>query len=266
MMVFFSRIYRYFNSCKIKKNISIIPEVSNNLKKNNLNIYINNYKLYHTDFIETTNKIIVINMDFINSTSIQKKNGIKYMINLNQKFMNDLKEILYSKYDNHIYIHEVVGDGIMLISAVDWIPQNINDYNASIVFNFLQDVYEKTNSYIDIRIGISYGKIFYGNIDGNIRLFGDVLSLSNRLESNADKDNIMVDLGFYKKLLYENSTIDLPNTTSLSNLPNTTSSNDLPLAPNTNTSNLSNLSDISIIIILDLKGFGKTECVKIKLN
>jgi class 3 adenylate cyclase len=60
-----------------------------------------------------------------------------------------------------------------------------------------------SNKYIDIRIGISYDKLYYGTINNHIRIFGKGICLAARLENNAAKNNIYCCNQLYNKIIEE---------------------------------------------------------------
>jgi hypothetical protein len=217
-----------FLSINLKDNLFVIDINYNHLASNNninlytVDIYKDNYfKLYDNDinlysldvnrtrsFKLTKNNIIIICIDFINSTDLLKRKGVKNTIDINVLFYSDIITLIKYKYYPYIYIHEILGDSYMLVLNIDW-GYSILDFSASIAFNFINDLYDLTNDYIDIRVGISYGRIYYGYIDHNIRFFGEILNLASRLENKCEKKEILVCKNFYEKLKRENNFNDI---------------------------------------------------------
>lgn len=260
-------------------NISIINKPNNgfiikveyekeiNIKLNK-SFYTYDQKIINNNFIKTENEVIIINIDFINSTELIKSKGILNMINITKSFYNDIINLIKNNYYPYIYIHEIVGDGFMLVSNIDWLF-NFPEYSATIVLNFVQELYELTKEYIDIRIGISYGQLYYGYIDNNLRFFGDILSLSNRLENKCNQNEVLVQYKFYKKLLSEiycnNINYDISFKREISDETNILIKQHRTIS-NITTHSSGELIKNNKIEIINLKGFGDTECIRIQLN
>ena len=192
----------YYNVDLIyKKNNYIKYILTKNNLINNINLY--NYIKYNDVFINSSNKLIIICIDMINSTNILLNNGIKNTININIRFYNDIKFLINNSYLNYIFIHEIIGDMIILILNHEN-TFNIKKYCASICLYFIYELINISKKYINIRIGISYDNLYYGYINNNLRLFGKGINLAARLENKCIINNIFICQNFYNKLIEEN--------------------------------------------------------------
>ena len=170
----------------------------------NRNIYTHNINIKNEyEFKQSKNKLVIISMDFINSTENLIKNGTLKFIENTQRFHYEIINLIKSYYYPYIYIHEIVGDSFIIILNADW-TFNITRYTASLAISFIIQLYKKIEDYIDIRCGIVYDKIYYGNIDHNLRFFGEAINKSSRLQSICrDKNEIFCDESFLDKLSTE---------------------------------------------------------------
>jgi hypothetical protein len=200
-----------------KHNHNIIF-IIDNIKINNIfefklisNLYINNkinnylYLYIYKDFIPTnkfieSNNIVIISIDIIESTLLLVDNIEKYLC-LYKKLHKNIIFLLKYKYYPYIYIHEILGDSYIFISNLE-IINNIS-ICASLCYNFIKDLNNLIKENINIRIGMIYGKIYYGLIDNAIRFFGENINKVNRLQSNCIKNNILVCSNFYEQIKYE---------------------------------------------------------------
>jgi hypothetical protein len=211
---------------------NLIIDLNHNMSNNNnINLYTSDIKLDRHIFIKSKNNIIIINIDFIDSTQITKENGVEHMIAINKLFYYDIVNLIINDYYPFIYIHEIIGDSFILVMNIDW-GYTINEYCASIAIKFLVELNRLTCKYIKFKVGITYGNLYYGYLDHNIRFFGDEMNMSSRLHSMCKNGEIIVQNNFFDKLKSE---IDV--------------------------SNLSFTKEI-----YNLKGLGMTECVKIIMN
>jgi Adenylate and Guanylate cyclase catalytic domain len=128
--------------------------------------------------------------------------GPEYMANLSKRFYNDVIQIIKTKYYPYIYIYEIVGDSFVFMINADWI-YSVPFIPAIIGLKFSRDLINKTKTYVDIRTGIAYGKILYGKIGNNLRLFGQTMNMASRLENIAEIQNITVSTDFWNKLILE---------------------------------------------------------------
>ena len=173
---------------------------------NNEQLYTSSNYLFkqitNKEFVQTKNKLIVISVDFKDSTKLLVSKGALKMIEINNTFHNDTIELIKKYYYPYIYIHEIIGDCFVFVCNSDW-TYNIPNFCASMCLSFICMLYRKTNSYITIRVGISYDKLHYGYVDHNFRLFGNSMNLSSRYESEASMGKIVCCVNFYEKLLDE---------------------------------------------------------------
>lgn len=155
------------------------------------------------EFIYSKTKVIIICMDFVNSTSNLMTNGDKYIANLSLDFFNIVKNIIKQRYYPYVYIHEIVGDSFVFIINADW-TYNIPELCATIAYDFIKDLIVNTKSLTDIRVGCAYGDILYGYIGSQLRLFGPTINLASRLEHNSIINHILVNEEMFNKLKAEN--------------------------------------------------------------
>ncbi len=180
------------------------------IKNNNSinNMFFANSPSVSTDFNITKNDIVLICIDFINSTQMLLNLGTNHMIKISKSFYNDVIELIKRKYYPYIYIYEIVGDSFMFIINADW-TYNIEMICATIGMNFVKNLIKKTESYVQIRVGISYGKLSYGKIGNNLRLFGQIVNMSSRLESISMPKIIVTSSEFWNKFINEIKLIKL---------------------------------------------------------
>lgn len=110
--------------------------------------------------------------------------------------------MIKSNYYPYVYIHEIVGDSFVLLLNADW-AYKIPDYCTTICMNFLIELNERTEHLIQFRVGCAYGKILYGYIGDQLRLFGDTINLASRLEHISKIDHVYCDENFFEKLKSE---------------------------------------------------------------
>lgn len=171
------------------------------------------------EFKSTVNKIVIVSIDFKDSTKLLVDNGNSIMIGLYKNFHNDVIDLIKSKYYPYIYIHEIVGDCFVIVSNIDW-THNMPKYCASLMVTFIYNLFNLTNKYISIRIGIAYGNLHWGYIDHNLRLFGIPMNMAARLENVCPDNSICCDENFFNKLGEENmcATNDIEYTNLSANL------------------------------------------------
>jgi hypothetical protein len=161
-----------------------------------------NSKLNYLNFKKSSNKVIIICIDFIDSVSILKLKGIKNIIDINRKFYNDVYYIINKLKYKYIKIYEIVGDSYIFTINFPNIKQY--KYPASQCILFCKNLINMSCSYIDLRIGIAYDQVHYGMINNHIRIFGDAINLASRLENQASKFHINCCQNFYNKITKEN--------------------------------------------------------------
>lgn len=201
------KAFSSLSTYKFQVNFEPIKKIDNSLIYTH-ELYI---KYKTTKFLATKNKIVVVSIDFRNSTEYLIKNGTFNAIELYKKFHCDVLKLLKKNYYPYIYIHEIIGDCFVIVSNIDW-ALSIPKFCASIIMSFLTELYKVSYNYIGIRVGISYDKIYWGYIDNNLRLFGVPMNISARLENVCVLNNISCDNNFLDKLkeeeLFDTSTLE----------------------------------------------------------
>lgn len=215
-----------------KFNIIVTINSSSIMIDSNIYLYTHEITLKSKTFFESNNDIIIISIDFMDSTHILLDKGITNMINIHNSFYEDVINLIKNFYYPYIYIHEILGDSYILVLNTDW-TNNIPQYCATIAFDFVNRLYNLTRDYIQIRIGISYGKLYYGFIDNHFRFFGNIMNLACRLENKCQINEILVQKSYFEKLISE--------------------------------LNKMNISILYTELLYDLKGFGEINCYSIKL-
>lgn len=183
---------------ELKKNNQLTAKK----KLDNSLMYVEDSSNLSTDFKLTQNKIVVVCIDFKNSTQFLVSKGPLETINCYKNFHKDVVRLLKKDYYPYIYIHEIIGDCFVIVSNIDW-ALTIPKFCTSIVMSFLMELYKITNHYIQIRIGVSYEKLYWGYIDNNLRLFGIPMNLASRLENICVQDSLLCDDNFLNKLIDE---------------------------------------------------------------
>jgi len=183
-------------------NLYIEINLDSDFNKSNIYLYTNNLNIEQMIFKQTENNIVLITIDFIDSTILLNTLGVINTIEININFHNDIIKLIKNFYYPYIYIHEIIGDSFIIVLNTDW-TYNINNYCTSIAIHFINKLYNLTNEYIQIRTGITYGKLYYGLIDHNLRFFGNIINMSTRLETNSGKKYILTNRDFLNKLKQE---------------------------------------------------------------
>ena len=165
----------------------------------NINLYTLDVTIDKNLFIKSRNDIIIMNIDFIDSTLISSKKGVEHMIAINKLFYLDIVNLIVNNYYPYIYIHEIIGDSFILVMNIDW-GYTINELCDTIAIDFLSKLSDITSSYIKFKVGITYGKLHYGYIDHNIRFFGDEMNMSSRLHGKCKSDEVIIQKVFFDKL------------------------------------------------------------------
>ncbi len=193
----------YMNMIINTKDEYFIVELNYSLyNSSNIHLYTLDIKLDRHIFIKSNNNIIIMNIDFIDSTLITNNFGVEHMITINKLFYSDIVELILAKYYPYIYIHEIIGDSFILVLNIDW-GYTINEICASLALEFLNELYFRTKNYIAFKTSITYGRLHYGYIDHNIRFFGDELNMSSRLHGKCKNGEVLVQHIFFKKLKTE---------------------------------------------------------------
>ena len=154
-------------------------------------------------FQESKQKVIIICIDFINSTELLTTNGgILLSINNSVKFHKKIVKLIRNKYYPFIYLHEVIGDSFIIALNTDW-AYNSEIFCTSLAINFIFDLVQTTRYFVKIRTGISYGMIHYGTIGSTFRFFGESINMASRLENKCEVDEIIICSSAYTKLIEE---------------------------------------------------------------
>ena len=213
-------IQKYNNTGCLKKFINSIKD-KNKDKINNLNLIeleselsinlndkfnFNRLKSYPDDnldlnFIKSNSSVIIIIIDFINSTEIIIKESIIRLINISKQFNKDILNLLNNNIFSYINIYEIIGDSYIL--TINFPNTNQTLYPSLLAIKFCKNIINISNSYINIRIGISYENVYYGIINNHIRIFSRGICLASRLENKALKNIIFCCENFYNQYLEE---------------------------------------------------------------
>lgn len=201
-----------FSEMKIELDSNLYQITFTILEKSIRNIFSNiDIVKKESTFRYTKTNTIICSIDFVNSTPLLKEKGEFYMANLSLEFFNIVKDLIKTNYYPYIYIHEIVGDSFVFIINSDW-TYYIDDFCATICMNFLNELVQCTKHLIEIRIGCAYGKIFYGFIGEQLRIFGDTINLASRLEHMSVTNYVLCSQSMYTKLLSEMKETDIYNT------------------------------------------------------
>lgn len=173
-----------------------------NKKMDTINYNLHTYNKINEDFNKTKNNIIIICIDFINSTQLINKIGTENCINIHKQYYFTIIKLLDNIYYNHIFIHEIIGDSFVLVMNHDN-NYNIEKYCTSICLYFLYELTKLTEKFINTRIGITFDTAYCGYINNNFRIFGNGINLASRLQSSTSHNNILFCNNFYNKLKME---------------------------------------------------------------
>lgn len=168
-------------------------------------------------FKESSIDMMVICLDMKESTNYLTQFGPNKMIEMHTMFHKTLVDLIKSEYYPYLYIHEIMGDGFCLIMNIEW-GYSFTRFCASMVYSFLSELYQRTQSIIPFRAGVSYGKLHYGYMDHRLRFFGVSLHRAARYEHESRPGSFCSDAVYYDKLVsegmfvdtnHENETVDL---------------------------------------------------------
>ena len=211
--------------------------------EDHMNLYSQNIRdlglKFDSDFRLTKNDIVVICIDFVDSTDILKLKGPVHMAHLNRRFFCDIADIITTYFYPFIHIHEVIGDCFVLVINADW-TYSCRQFSATIAMDFINRLFHKTHEYISIRVGISQGSLYYGFIGTTLRFFGNPMHEAARLEGQGTIGSVLTNLEFYRTLMRE--------------------------LDGFNESYMQYLESVSKTETLHLKGYGETDCKRISLN
>ena len=90
----------------------------------------------------------------------------------------------------------------MIVLNTDW-TYNTDKFCTSLALNFLFDLIQQTRDFVEIRVGVSYGRIYYGQIGNTLSFFGYPMNIASRLEHKCDVNTIAICKDFYTKLMSE---------------------------------------------------------------
>ena len=161
-----------------------------------------------TQFSESHMNMVVISIDMKDSTLYLVENGAEQMISIHKQFHQQIVTLLKTTYYPYMYLHEIMGDGFILVMNVEW-TFNFERFCASMAYSFLNDLYKNTRLLLQFRAGVSYSKLHYGYIDKRLRFFGEGINLAARYESHASVTTFVTDLPFYEKLVSEGMMKDI---------------------------------------------------------
>ena len=161
----------------------LVPPVSTSFKLNSLDL-------------------VVISLDIKDSTEFLVEHGIVSTIALHSRFHYVIVEIIKQHFYPYLFIHEIMGDGFILVINLDW-TYNYPTYATTIAHHFLLKLYEKTHSFIKFRAGVSYGPLYYGYMDSHLRFFGETINIACRCENQYKEGYYCSSLSFYDKLSEE---------------------------------------------------------------
>lgn len=154
------------------------------------------------NFTPSKTKMVVICIDFMNSTELLVSRGPYNLAHVNKRFYEDIIDIIRHYFYPYISIHEIIGDCFVLVLNASW-TYNLPQFCATLAINFVNHLYCRSHSYVNMRVGISYGEIIYGFIGPSLRFFGDSMHVASRLEGKGVLGNALVNQEFYQKLLSE---------------------------------------------------------------
>ena len=159
-------------------------------------------------FKESVSKIIIICVDFIDSTAILTTTGGTLLsIDNSIKFHKAIITLIRNVYYPFIYLHEVIGDSFIIALNTDW-AYTSEKICASLAINFIFDLVQNTRDFVKIRTGVSYGGLHYGTIGSTFRFFGKPINMASRLENKCQENEIVIDEECYNKLVLEMKYID----------------------------------------------------------
>ena len=187
-------------------------------------------------FTESKSKVVVICIDFIDSTAtLISQGGSLLSIDNSIKFHKEIVNLIRNVYYPFIYLHEVIGDSFIIALNTDW-AYTSNFFCASLAISFIFDLVHNTKHFVEIRTGVAYGTLHYGTIGATFRFFGKPINMASRLENKCLVNEIIICKDFYNKLI---SCMEYISTT---------------------------IHKTEIIKqSINLKGFGDTECYKINI-
>ena len=186
-----------------KHGFDICFSVNNDF--NNLNIYTKHITLINkiVGFKPTMNKLVIIAIDFMNTSDQIITNNVLDYIDIRKRFHDDIVSTIKKYFYPYIYIHRITENGYILILNADW-TFNITRYTTSLALSFIIQLIRTTREYVDIRCGVSYDNIYYGYIDNDLILIGKAKKIAKKMVNMyEEKYEIMCDNNFLNKLIDE---------------------------------------------------------------
>ena len=170
---------------------------------NSIELFIENDKNnISTEFKESVNDIIVININILNANELLLHIGELQMIQLYKRLYADIITILQTYFYPFIYKYNNNYDNFTFILNADWL-YSMKHISCIMAIYFCQIVSNKISNYIKIQIGISYGKLYYGLIDNKLKMIGTIPNLSLHLTKMCPLYEIVISYPFYQKLITE---------------------------------------------------------------
>lgn len=153
-------------------------------------------------FKENKSDVVIICMDFVDSTGNLLLSGAPASIFINIQFHKSVIDLIRNKYYPFIYLHEVIGDSFIVALNADW-TYTSHLFCATLAVVFIEDLVKATRHFVSIRAGVAYGKIHYGTIGSTFRFFGFPMNMSSRLENKCNPHEINICNKLYSKLVEE---------------------------------------------------------------
>ena len=153
-------------------------------------------------FRESSIDMMVICIDMKDSTQYLIQYGTTRLIDMHTKFHRAMVDLIRTEFYPYLYIHEIMGDGFCLVMNIEW-GYSFPRFCASMVYSFLTELYQQTNSIIPFRAGVCYGKLHYGYLDRRLRFFGETIHRASRYEHECNTLSFCSDSNYYEKLLSE---------------------------------------------------------------
>ena len=181
-------------------------------------VHMNSNQIYTSDinppelskFVESKNDMVVIGIDMKESTAYLMEHGPSELIRIHIEFHEKIVSLIKSQYYPYLYIHEIMGDGFMLVMNIEW-GYTLPRFCASMTYFFLTQLYKLTKDIIPFRAGVCYGKLHYGYLDNHLRFFGETIHRASRYESVCKPGSFTTDRAFYNKMISEGMVLSVPH-------------------------------------------------------
>jgi len=199
--------------CKININLDkqtfqseVFITVINKKRQYDYNVPIEFQKYLHTEaevHVEEYKHVICLMMDIAGSTQYAIENKGEAMAKLLHSMYNIVNNVITKHFFPLVYIHETVGDSILLIIDAPFMPRypsrsaTIAVQCASLIQQKVDNYLKECADYLFLRVAITEGCVTAGVIDGRcFRVFGPVVHLAQRLEAMANKNEITMSESF----------------------------------------------------------------------